>query len=153
MTFSRSVLKGTCSVISARCARSTIVELRMVSEASFSFGITILDVVIGPEERVREVISSTIPSSPSKLTRSPSRSGCVTAIITPAMKFADRPLRGEADDDRDHGARGEERAGDAPHLRDDQQAREQRDEDDPDHQAAPQHAVARLGRRIEIAAA
>ena len=43
MTFSRSVLKGTCSVISARCIRSTIVALRMVSEASFSFGITILE--------------------------------------------------------------------------------------------------------------
>src|SRR5581483_11185605 len=40
MTVSRSELKGTCTVTSARWALVTIVELRMVSEASLSFGIT-----------------------------------------------------------------------------------------------------------------
>src|SRR5436190_9167908 len=36
----RSLLKGTCTVISATFSRLRIVALRMVSEASFSFGIT-----------------------------------------------------------------------------------------------------------------
>ncbi|HEY6032258.1 MAG TPA: ATP-binding cassette domain-containing protein, partial [Gaiellaceae bacterium] len=37
-------------------------------------------------------------------------------------EVAERPLRREADDDPDQRARGEDRPGDAPHLRDDHQA-------------------------------
>ena len=83
----RSTEGGTCTVTSAYFAALRIVELRMVSEASFSFGITSralssvrMNVYISP-------ISSTAPSTPPTSTQSPSRSGCVNAIISPATKF------------------------------------------------------------------
>src|SRR6185437_7411612 len=86
-TARRSLSNGTCTVISATFSRPTIVELRIVSEASFSFGITRrapssvrMNVYVRP-------ISSTVPGMPSSSTRSPSRIGCVKAISRPATKF------------------------------------------------------------------
>ena len=59
----------------------------MVSEASFSFGTTIrvwsavrMNVYVSP-------ISSTTPRAPSYSTRSPSRTGWLIAIRSPATKF------------------------------------------------------------------
>ena len=79
--------RGTCTVTCAYLAALRIVELRMVSEASFSFGITSralssvrMKVYISP-------ISSTTPSTPLTSTQSPSRRGWVIAIISPATKF------------------------------------------------------------------
>ena len=78
---------GTCTVTSAYFAALRIVEFVMVSEANFSFGITSralssvrMNVYISP-------ISSTEPSTPPTSTQSPSRSGCVIAIISPATKL------------------------------------------------------------------
>ena len=62
MTFSRSVLNGTCTVISARCIRLTMVALRMVSEASFSLGITSLESSSARRNVYVRLISSTTPS-------------------------------------------------------------------------------------------
>ena len=64
MTFSRSELNGSCTVISARWARSTIVALWMVSEASFSFGTTSLVSSSARTNVYVSLISSTTPSTP-----------------------------------------------------------------------------------------
>ena len=71
----------------ASFSRLTMEAFLMVSEASFSFGITSrtssrvrMNVYVNP-------ISSTTPVVPSTSTWSPIRSGCVKAIISPAMKF------------------------------------------------------------------
>jgi hypothetical protein len=74
-------------VTSAYFAALRIVELRMVSEASFSFGITSLALSSVRMNVYISVISSTAPSTPATSTQSPSRSGCVIAIISPATKF------------------------------------------------------------------
>ena len=72
---------------SAYFAALRIVEFVMVSEANFSFGTTSralssvrMNVYISP-------ISSTAPDTPPTSTQSPSRSGCVIAIISPATKL------------------------------------------------------------------
>ena len=74
-------------MISATFSRLTIVELRIVSEASFSFGITSrapssvrMKVYVKP-------ISSTVPAVSSISIRSPRRIGWVNAISSPATKF------------------------------------------------------------------
>ena len=71
-------------MISAAFSVLRIVRLRMVSEASFSFGITQrvsssvrMNVYVSP-------ISSTTPSTSSTTTVSPRRSGCENAIRIPA---------------------------------------------------------------------
>ena len=114
MTTSRSVLNGTCTVTSARCARSTIVALRMVSEASFSFGITSLVSSSARTNVYVRLISSTTPSTPSnddavaepeRLRERDQQAGDEVARASAARR--------SRRSDRDHGARGEQRAGDA----------------------------------------
>ena len=129
-----------------------MVELRMVSEANFSFGITsraLSDVLMNVYVRP---ISSTVPSTPSTVTRSPSRSGWVKAMTRPETKFASGRLRGEADDEADDGGGREQAGGDRPHLRDDEQRGEDPERDDRGHQAAAQHAVAGRGPGRKLAA-
>ena len=72
---------------SAYFAALRIVELRMVSEASFSFGITSRALSSVRMNVYMSPISSTAPPTPATSTQSPSRSGCVMAIMTPATKF------------------------------------------------------------------
>ena len=123
----RSAERGTCTVTSAYFAALRIVELRMVSEASFSFGITSLalssvrmNVYISP-------ISSTPPSTPPTSTQSPSRSGCVDGDHQPGDEVSERPLRREADDQAEDRRGRQEAAGDGAHLWDDEERREQPD--------------------------
>ena len=59
----------------------------MVSEASFSLGITSLALSSVRMKVYIRVISSTAPSRPPTSTQSPIRSGCVIAIISPATTF------------------------------------------------------------------
>ena len=91
------------------------------------------------------LISSTTPSTPSTVTRSPSRSGCVNAIRMPATKLPSVRCEAKPTMMPDHGARGEQPAGDRSHLRDHEQRREDGDDDDHRHHGAAQDAVARLG--------
>ena len=84
---STSCVSGTWTWISATVSALRMVEFRMVSEASLSFGITSR----APSSRRMNVyvspISSTWPVSLSTRTRSPSRSGWAIAIRMPATKF------------------------------------------------------------------
>ena len=73
----------TCAYLAAL----RIVELRMVSEASFSFGITSRALSAVRMKVYMSPISSTAPSTPLTSTQSPSRSGCVIAIMRPATKL------------------------------------------------------------------
>ena len=101
----------------------------MVSEASFSFGTTSRRSILGADERVGEADLLDDP---------------VLAVVGHAVaethrlrdrdqqagdEVAERPLRREADDHAEHGGRGEQPAGDRPHLRDDEQRREEADDE------------------------
>jgi len=59
----------------------------MVSEASFSFGITSRALSAVRMKVYVSPISSTVPATPPTSTSSPSRIGCVKAIIRPATKL------------------------------------------------------------------
>src|SRR5262245_50880068 len=86
-TARRSLSNGICTVISATFSRPTIVELRIVSEANFSFGMTSRSPSSLRINVYVSAISSTVPMVPSTSTRSPSRMGWVKAISRPATKF------------------------------------------------------------------
>ena len=110
----------------------------MVSEASFSFGITSrepspvrMNVYVSP-------ISSTMPSASPNIDRvaEPQRLG--ERDQDPRDRVPERPLRREADDQPEHRRRGEDAAGDGAHLRDDEQRRENADEHDRRRHRAPQ---------------
>jgi hypothetical protein len=83
----RSAVGGTCTETSANLAALRIVELRMVSEASFSFGITRRALSSVRMNVYMRPISSTTPETPATSIQSPRRSGWVMAIISPATKL------------------------------------------------------------------
>ena len=122
----RSAEGGTCTVTSAYFAALRIVELRMVSEASFSFGITSRALSSVRMKVYMSPISSTAPSTPPTSTQSPSRSGCVNAIISPATKLPSVRCAAKPMIRPEHRRRREQPARDRAHLRDHEQRREQR---------------------------
>ena len=107
-----------------------MVRLRMVSEASFSFGITNresssvrMNVYVSP-------ISSTTPSTSSTDDAVAEPQRLRERDQDPGDRVAERALRGEADDEAEHRRGREDAAGDRAHLRDHEQRREDADEDD-----------------------
>ena len=135
---------------SANFAALRIVELRMVSEASFSFGITSralssvrMNVYISP-------ISSTAPVHTRDLDPVAEPQRLRHRDHQPGDEVAERPLRREADDQAEHRRGREQPAGDRAHLWDHEQRREHADGDDPGRDGAAQDAVAghRLGRAV-----
>ena len=90
-------------------------------------------VVVGTNERVREpdLLDDALDSVDDDPVAEPQRLG--ERDQQAGREVAERLLRREADDEADHGARGEQRAGDRAHLGDHEQPRHQGDEDDRAH--------------------
>ena len=130
-------------MISANVSLLRIVELRMVSEASFSFGTTSRALVLRADERVREadLLDDAVLAVVGDAVAEPD--GLRDRDQEAGDEVAERSLRREADDHAEHRGRREQAAGDRAHLRDDEERREEADEEDRHADRAAQHAVAR----------
>ena len=127
---------------SAYPPRLRIVELRIVSEASFSFGTTSRSSSDGTQPGVGEPDLLDDPSRALDLDLVAEPQRLRERDQDPGDRVADRALAREPDHEREHCRRGEHAAGDRAHLRDHEQRREDADEDDRHEQRAADHAVA-----------